>query len=84
MPQTVVTLYSRQGCHLCEQAKQTIIELQKEFSFKLEEVDIEQSDDLTELYGLMIPVVFINDEEAGFGQINKIDISNRLQVGLKS
>jgi glutaredoxin len=84
MPQTVITLYSRQGCHLCDQAKQSIIELQKEFDFNLDEVDIDQNDELTELYGLMIPVVFINGKEAGFGQINKIDISNRLQEKLKS
>jgi glutaredoxin len=84
MPQTVITLYSRQGCHLCDQAKQSIIELQKEFDFNLDEVDIDQNDELTELYGLMIPVVFINGKEAGFGQINKMDISNRLQEKLKS
>lgn len=84
MPQTVITLYSRQGCHLCEKAKQAINELKNEFEFQLEEVDIEQSDKLTELYGLMIPVVLIGGEEAGFGQINKIDISNRLQEKHKS
>ncbi|MFL6560210.1 MAG: glutaredoxin family protein [Bacillus sp. (in: firmicutes)] len=47
--------------------------------FHLEEIDIESSDELTEQYGLMIPVVYIDGVEAGFGVINKFDIGNRLQ-----
>ena len=79
MPQTILTLYTRQHCHLCEQAKQAIMELKNDYLFHLEEFDIDQSDELTERYGLMIPVVLINGEEAAFGQINKYILSNRLQ-----
>jgi glutaredoxin len=79
MPQTVLTLYTRQHCHLCEQAKQLIMELKGDYPFVLKEVDIDQYDELTERYGLMIPVLLINGEEAAFGQINKFIISNRLQ-----
>jgi glutaredoxin len=79
MPQTVITFYTRKRCPLCEKAKKLIIELQEEWNFTLEEFDIDESDELTELYGIMIPVVHINGEEVSFGIINKIDISNRLQ-----
>ncbi|MCQ6278761.1 glutaredoxin family protein [Bacillus sp. EB600] len=79
MPQTTLTLYTRQQCHLCEQAKQAIMELKDEYLFHLEEFDIDQNDELTERYGLMIPVVLINGEEVAFGQINKFILSNRLQ-----
>lgn len=79
MPQTILTLYTRKRCHLCEQAKQAIMELKNEYLFHLEEFDIDQSDELTERYGLMIPVVLINGEEAAFGQITKFILSNRLQ-----
>jgi glutaredoxin len=84
MSQTILTLYTRQHCHLCEQAKQAIMELKNEYLFRLEEIDIDQSDELTERYGLMIPVVLINGEEAAFGQINKYILSNRLQEVLLS
>lgn len=84
MPETIVTLYSRRHCHLCEQAKQSILELQNEYSFKLEEMDIDQSDELTELYGLMIPVVKIDGKMEVYGQINKFLIRNRLQEKLNS
>ncbi|XJZ26883.1 glutaredoxin family protein [Bacillota bacterium Lsc_1132] len=74
-----ITLYTRHGCHLCERAKQDIIELKKKIHFSFEEKDIEQSDELTERYGLMIPVVQIDGEEVAHGIVNKFDISKRLQ-----
>jgi len=78
MEQTIITFYTRKSCPLCEKAKHTLHELSKEWDFALEEIDIESSDELTEQYGLMIPVVHIDGVEAGFGVINKFDISNRL------
>ncbi|PLS06996.1 glutaredoxin family protein [Neobacillus cucumis] len=74
-----ITLYTRNRCPLCDKAKAAILELQEEWEFKLEEIDIETSDELTEQYGLMIPVVYLNDEEVGYGFVDKFDISNRLQ-----
>ena len=74
-----ITLYTRHHCPLCDKAKDTLLELKKEWEFSLEEIDIETSDELTELYGLMIPVVHLDGEEAAFGFVNKFELSNRLQ-----
>lgn len=79
MDPTVITLYTREHCHLCETAKQSILELKKNWDFVLEEMDIEQNDELTERYGLMIPVVLMDGEEVGYGQINHFEIRKRLQ-----
>jgi glutaredoxin len=79
MPQTVITFYTRKRCPLCEKAKEQILELKEEWNFSFEEIDIDESDELTERYGIMIPVVHINGEEVAFGIINKMDIRNRLQ-----
>ncbi|MDM5330349.1 glutaredoxin family protein [Neobacillus sp. CF12] len=84
MRQTVISFYTRKRCPLCEKAKKTILELKEEFNFSLEEIDIDESDELTELYGIMIPVVHIDGEEVAFGIINKIDISNRLQEKIRN
>jgi glutaredoxin len=79
MNETTITLYTRKSCPLCDKAKSTLLELKKEWTFTLEEIYIESSDELTEQYGLMIPVVHIDGVEAGFGVVNKFDIGNRLQ-----
>lgn len=78
-PETVVTFYTRKKCHLCESAKEMITDLQAEFPFTLKEVDIDSDDVLTELYGIMIPVVLIDGEEVQYGRIDKVVIRNRLQ-----
>jgi glutaredoxin len=79
MVKPVITLYSRNGCHLCEHAKETLLELKSDYHFTLEEVDIEKSEELTELYGFSIPVVLVNGEEVAFGKFTKIDVSRYLQ-----
>lgn len=79
MPHPTITLYTRNRCPLCDKAKAALLELKEEWEFKLEEIDIEKNDELTELYGLMIPVVHIDGEEVAYGIVNKFDISNRLQ-----
>ena len=35
-----VKIYPKEGCHLCEEARRTFLAVQKDFLFKLEEVDI--------------------------------------------
>jgi glutaredoxin len=52
-----VVLYSTVACHLCEQAKEILWPLIERFSLRLEEVDIANSDELLERYGVRIPVV---------------------------
>lgn len=49
-------LFSTGACHLCEQAKALVQSLPCE-DWCLEEVDISESDELFERYGLLIPVL---------------------------
>jgi glutaredoxin len=73
-----VVMYTKTGCPLCEKAKRVLLELQQEYSFTLQEVDIYQDDSLLETYQLMIPVVAIDGEDVAFGQIQKVEIRKRL------
>ncbi|PDM39154.1 glutaredoxin [Parageobacillus yumthangensis] len=78
----VINLYSKTNCPLCDKAKQVLQELQKEFSFQINEIDIYQDDVLLEKYQLMIPVVEIDGEEVAFGIVQKDVIRKRLlEVG---
>ena len=52
-----VTLYTRDGCGLCEEAKKHLQALQKKFPHRLVEVDIQSDPVLHKLYFDQIPVV---------------------------
>jgi uncharacterized membrane protein/glutaredoxin len=54
-----VTLYTRQGCHLCEQAEQDLKALQAEYPLYLVRVDIDSDSALQKAYALEVPVVEI-------------------------
>ena len=60
---TVVTLYMRPGCHLCDEAREAILALREELPpFELDEVNIEQDDGLLARYLERIPVVAVDGE----------------------
>jgi glutaredoxin len=60
----VVTLYTRPGCHLCEDAKAIIEPLLAEFGATLCEVNIDDDAELTKRFGYDIPVIFVGDRKA--------------------
>ena len=58
-----VIIYSRPGCHLCEEAKTAISESNSSAHYTLEEINIESDDELLRKYKHDIPVVVIDGEE---------------------
>jgi len=59
-----VVLYSRAGCHLCDVARETLLSSRDRLGFDLAEVDIEGDDELELEYGIRVPVVDVDGEEA--------------------
>ena len=59
-----VILYTRPGCHLCEEMKQQIRNAACEELYTLEEVNIETDPELLNKYRYDIPVITINGIEA--------------------
>jgi glutaredoxin len=60
---SVITLYGRPGCHLCDEAREALERVRAQAPFTLEEVDIERDDDLLRRYLERIPVVSLNGED---------------------
>jgi glutaredoxin len=58
-----VTLYSRPGCGLCDEARDVMQGVRERADFDLEEVDISGDDALELEYGIRIPVVAVDGEE---------------------
>ncbi len=60
-PRTI-TLYTREGCHLCDQAKSQILPLLSEFGATLREVDIDDESLLHARYTNDVPVIFLRSQ----------------------
>jgi glutaredoxin len=63
-PMHQVVLYSRPGCHLCDVAREAILSQRERLGFEFSEVDIEADEELELEYGIRIPVVEVDGEEA--------------------
>lgn len=74
-----VTLYTRPGCHLCEEAKAAIAPLLGEFGAHLREVNIDQDVVLKERYGWDIPVIFIGQRKAAKHQVDLAQFRRQLE-----
>lgn len=63
-----VFLYSTSGCHLCDLAWDLLAPLITQLPLRLEEIDIAESDELIERYGVRIPVLKFEEgsEELGW------------------
>lgn len=59
-----LTLYSRPGCHLCDEMKQQIAPLVRRYGATLREVNIDEDPDLRARYNEEVPVLFVGDRKA--------------------
>jgi glutaredoxin len=58
-----VTLYTRPGCHLCDDARAALTRVQSRAPFALREIDITGDDRLHKRYLERIPVIALDGEE---------------------
>ncbi|MEY4024003.1 MAG: hypothetical protein RLZ23_964 [Actinomycetota bacterium] len=66
----MVTVYSRHGCHLCEDAVKTLESMREELAFEIEIIYIDGSAELEKLYGNEVPVIHINGEHHDFYKVD--------------
>jgi glutaredoxin len=74
-----VTLYTRPGCQLCEEAKAKIAPLLREFGATLREVNIDEDPALKERYGADIPVIFIGARKAAKHRVDVAQFRKQLR-----
>lgn len=74
-----VTLYTRPGCHLCDEAKSAIAPLLREFGATLQEINIDDDPVLKERYGWDIPVIFIGKHKAAKHRVDAARFRRQLQ-----
>ncbi len=59
-----VTIYSRPGCHLCDEMKALVTRVARTIPLTLEEIDISTDAALEAQYGLEIPVLMVEGTKA--------------------
>jgi glutaredoxin len=66
----MVTVYSRHGCHLCEDAVKTLEGMREELAIEIEIIYIDGNSELEKLYGNEVPVIHIDGEHHDFYRID--------------
>jgi glutaredoxin len=74
-----VTIYSRPGCHLCEEAKTHIAPLLKEFGARLTEINIDDDPDLRAQYDYDVPVIFVAARKAAKHRVDVAQFRRQLR-----
>jgi glutaredoxin len=74
-----VTLYTRPGCHLCDEAKAAIAPLLQEFGASLREINIDDDPVLKQRYCWDIPVIFIGKRKAAKHRVDLEQFRRQLQ-----
>lgn len=73
-----VTIYSRPGCHLCEEAKMQIAPLLKEFGARLTEINIDEDLQLRARYDYDVPVIFLGARKAAKHRVDLAQFRRQL------
>ncbi|MBA3417284.1 MAG: glutaredoxin family protein [Geodermatophilaceae bacterium] len=64
-----VTLLTRAGCHLCEQARLPLAAICAETGAELREIDVDTDNDLRAEYGDRVPVFLVDGREHGYWRV---------------
>lgn len=75
-----VTVYTREDCHLCEQAIETIrtVDESVDTDVSLELVDVDEDPQLRAEYGNRVPYVFVDGRAAFKYRVEKSELRRRL------
>jgi glutaredoxin len=78
-----ITLYTREGCTLCEEARVAITPLMQEFGTTLREVDIDDDPVLHDRYTNDVPVVFLGSRIVAQHRVNVSQLRRQLEQASK-
>ena len=76
----MVTLFTRAGCHLCEDAKRVINAARVRADFDYEERDIDADSELHRLYNEEVPVIAIDGRKAFKYRLDMNEFLRRLAI----
>lgn len=78
MSESRVVLYSRAGCHLCDEARAVVVAECDRAKVTWREVDVDADLQLQARYGEYVPVVEVDGTVQGFWQLDPVRVRSAL------
>lgn len=78
MSESRVVLYSRAGCHLCDEARAVVVAECDRAKVTWREVDVDADPQLQARYGEYVPVVEVDGTVQGFWQLDPVRVRSAL------
>lgn len=80
-PEVDVTVYSRENCHLCEEAIADVERVAEDVgvAVAIDEVDVDEDEELAAEYGERVPYVLLDGEPAYKYRVDTFDLRRRLR-----
>lgn len=66
-----VTLITRVGCHLCDEAEAVLLRLRDELGFGYHELDVDADRDRRNEYSDRVPVILVDGKEHGYWRVEE-------------
>jgi glutaredoxin len=79
-----VTIYSRPGCHLCEEAKVQIAPVLRELGARLTEINIDEDPELRARYDYDVPVILIGARKAAKHRVDPKQFRRQLRDAISA
>lgn len=57
-----LSFLTREGCHLCDEARPVLEKVAEDLNVTIHEIDIDTDDELVRLYGLRVPVLLASHD----------------------
>lgn len=74
-----VTLITRVGCHLCDEARATVAEVCGSRGVRWTELDVDTDPELRSEYGDLVPVLLVNGRERGHFRVDRSALVHALE-----
>lgn len=74
-----VRLYSKPGCHLCDEARLIVARVCEQVGTTYDEVDISDDPELMHRFGEQIPVTFVDGAQHDYWRVDEARLTTALR-----
>ncbi len=75
-----LVLYTREGCGLCEEMMEALVQLRQDLRFELDVVDVDSSNEYLARYGDLVPVLTLGDQEIARYHLDEVRLRSTLSA----